>query len=390
MKSFFTVFFSLFLFSGLASHELDVEPQMGALKVTYRTDKKGERLDRVRFLLRGKESDKVILYPKPSSLIDNFNPLFRTVTVTQLPSGVYTLEWVVPNRDRYFEKPEPRLVRIQPGALTEVQQEIAPKKRENSFEVRAKGKLILSCETGICLQFSLTDNKGKQVFYPREVDRVIPLKKGAMLVLQIPEGEYQLQFSNPSISPKTIVVERDKTTSVHESRRVMPRSTKEELFALSVTANIPTGIFELEAEKEKKIDRGEGRHFTFSNLRQGNYRLSFKSSDPFFFPPPPVFVTLSHETHPELEVVYKTLGKLLVHTNIAEAKVGVVNPDTLEEVDTFLVVEGSGTTYLPEGRYQLLFHSPSPKFLPPPSVEVDIQSLKIKQINAYFDGAFPQ
>src|ERR1700722_15724901 len=88
----------------------------GTLIVTYQTNKEGERLDRIRFWVKG-DNFKQWLYPKGRSYVDDSATNTRKVVIENLQEGEYTIEFLVPNTDGFFEEVSPRHVAIVPGAV---------------------------------------------------------------------------------------------------------------------------------------------------------------------------------------------------------------------------------------------------------------------------------
>ena len=75
---------------------------VGSLVVSYQTDQKGERLERVRFRVTGEQGYSQ-LYPKGGAVVNHTPSPCCLVAVGSLPPGNYTLEFIVPNQDAHFE-----------------------------------------------------------------------------------------------------------------------------------------------------------------------------------------------------------------------------------------------------------------------------------------------
>lgn len=101
----------------------------GSLIVSYRTDSKGERLERVRFRVTG-EKGYSELYPKGGAVVNNDPSPCCVVAVDDLPEGPYALEFIVPNQDALFEEVPPRKIQIEAEAVTKVDQFIRPRDTE--------------------------------------------------------------------------------------------------------------------------------------------------------------------------------------------------------------------------------------------------------------------
>src|SRR5437879_978257 len=110
MKKLFTVLHLGFLFvliNNCACAEVQ-DLDVGTLIVTYKTDNKGERLNRVRFWLIDSTGSKVSLYPRNRAFVEDPKEPSRMVVIERLKSGNYTLKFLVPNADRYFQDVLPR------------------------------------------------------------------------------------------------------------------------------------------------------------------------------------------------------------------------------------------------------------------------------------------
>jgi len=74
--------------------------------VAYQTNQSGERLDRVRLWLTG-ENGQLQTFPKGQAFAEDLSVPSRTIVISELPPN-YRLEFVIPNRDHFFEEPLPR------------------------------------------------------------------------------------------------------------------------------------------------------------------------------------------------------------------------------------------------------------------------------------------
>lgn len=98
----------------------------GSLVVSYQTGPKGERLERVRFRVTG-EKGYSELYPKGGAVVNNSSSPCCLVAVDSLPAGTYSLEFIVPNQDAYFEAVPPRKIQIEAEKVTKIDQYIRPR-----------------------------------------------------------------------------------------------------------------------------------------------------------------------------------------------------------------------------------------------------------------------
>lgn len=97
----------------------------GSLIVSYQTGAKGERLERVRFRVTG-EKGYSELYPKGGTVISEGTNPCCIVAVDDLPPGTYTLEFIVPNQDAFFEEVPSREIAIAADQVTRIDQWIRP------------------------------------------------------------------------------------------------------------------------------------------------------------------------------------------------------------------------------------------------------------------------
>lgn len=102
---------------------LPSESKTGTLIATYQTGQKGERLDRIRFWLKS-ENHELNMYPKGSNFVDDQESMSRTVVIENLPTGKYTLQFLIPNKDAFFEEITPREFTIQEDETTKINQKI--------------------------------------------------------------------------------------------------------------------------------------------------------------------------------------------------------------------------------------------------------------------------
>ncbi len=151
-----------------------LSPEMGTVIVTYQTDQKGQRLDRIRFWLINENQERT-LYPKKDEFVANSSNSRneRTVVITHLPEGHYRIEFLIPNTDEFFEHVSPREFELTSSAVVKIDQTIHP-------------SLPSSIETD---QFSFIDqseiaqfivNPGRLAFPPPRV----PIQRPAFLYVK--------------------------------------------------------------------------------------------------------------------------------------------------------------------------------------------------------------
>lgn len=103
------------------------ENNSGTLIVNYRLEAEEARLDRVRFWLKGPHLSQK-MYPKAGAFAEDLKTHSRTVVIENLPVGTYHLEFLIPNKDAFFEDLPEKMIEISPGSMVKVDQ--CFKKRE--------------------------------------------------------------------------------------------------------------------------------------------------------------------------------------------------------------------------------------------------------------------
>lgn len=101
-------------------------PKTGTLIVTYHTGSSGERLNRIRFWLVDEYGERR-LYPRGTTFIENSHRSERKVLIENLLEGNYQLEFLIPNKDNYFEKISNRTLEISGGSIVKIDQPIKPR-----------------------------------------------------------------------------------------------------------------------------------------------------------------------------------------------------------------------------------------------------------------------
>lgn len=134
----FLFLYCLGLFSAKVVSSDDIVQDKGTIVVTYQTDHDGSRLDRVRFWLINEERERT-LYPKKEEFVSNYHTgIERTVVIGQLPAGHYTIQFLIPNTDGFFEKiPTPKEVNLKGGEVVKVDQIV------KTHKISMKGDLAM-------------------------------------------------------------------------------------------------------------------------------------------------------------------------------------------------------------------------------------------------------
>lgn len=98
----------------------------GRLIVTYHTGPTAERLNRIHFWLVNENGERR-LYPHGGAFVDDEDQSVRMVLIENLPQGNYDLEFLVPNKDNYFENIPTKNVTISSGSVVKIDQSIKPR-----------------------------------------------------------------------------------------------------------------------------------------------------------------------------------------------------------------------------------------------------------------------
>lgn len=123
------LYFALVLFSLLFCETSVIAAEdTGTLIVSYQTGAKGERLNRVRFLLSSEAGEDQI-YPKGNAFVEDEDEdcPSRMVAIEDLPAGKYMLKFLVPNKDGLFEDVPDRIIKIGKNSVVKVDQSIHPR-----------------------------------------------------------------------------------------------------------------------------------------------------------------------------------------------------------------------------------------------------------------------
>lgn len=212
--------------------------ESGTLIVTYQTTKEGERLDRIRFWIKG-DNYKQWLYPKGKSYFDDELTKTRKVVIEKLPEGKYTLEFLIPNTDGFFCEVPNRQVTITSGSVVRINQVIRAEGEASAqpqilaYETSPTpsgnpGSLIVSFDADKGselldkIRFSVSDAFGKKRIFPQDA-RVIntPGSGGRIVVISdLPGGDYSIEFFEDGSGPlakQKVHVKENTTTTIYES-----------------------------------------------------------------------------------------------------------------------------------------------------------------------------
>lgn len=422
----------------------DPEPEYGTLIVTYETEDRNEKIDRVRFWLIN-EQNKQTLYPKGATFVDDKEKNSRMVVIEDLNPGMYTLEFLIPNLDGKFEEIPAREVMIVEGEVSKVDQGIEYKKPSkttiadsnqaeeeiqlansndqpeesateplsdenekgnHSKQINTGGKLIVSYElsenTEIANQvmFRLINKKGDIFLYPQQdQNMIVALQSGKMVIIQhIPTGQYELEFflkdNNRLLASQRVTIEENRTKSIHQAisltKEQKPKTgffEKQQenhyLASLKLAANIPTAEYRLINLETREILEKKGREAAFKDLAPGTYEAHFFSYDPFFIPPRKEIIVLSPKSEIIKEVAYITLGKVKLTINIPATTASITPMHSGQPIVKKEIDHGEVVFYLPEGKYRITFRNEGEYSAPKP-IDIDVKPLQTFQVNAVY------
>lgn len=153
----------------------------GTLIVSYHTGPKGERLNRVRFMLSS-EGYNDTLYPKGNTYVEDEEYPSRLVVIEDLAVGKYSLKFLVPNQDGLFEDVPERKMTITKNSVTKIDQSIHP--RYATLKVTA-APVKTDDGTAIVPLITLLDSRG---------DVRTKSAKGKLITHSLPPGSYTVIF----------------------------------------------------------------------------------------------------------------------------------------------------------------------------------------------------
>lgn len=127
-KTFFTfLLMMLFLEMSHAQEEEQDENQPGTLIISYFTDDVGSRLDRIHFWLIDENNIRRFFPLKGSPVQHNPSHVEKTVVISDLSPGQYTIQFILPNTDHFFEELPPRQIRISGSDVLMIEQQVKVK-----------------------------------------------------------------------------------------------------------------------------------------------------------------------------------------------------------------------------------------------------------------------
>ncbi|MBN9377570.1 MAG: hypothetical protein BGO14_10775 [Chlamydiales bacterium 38-26] len=364
----------------------------GTLIINYQTNAKGERLDRVRFWLKD-SNHNMKMYPREQKYVEDKN-LCRTVVIEDLCPGLYTLEFLIPNKDAYFEESPEKKILIKPGEVVKIDQ-IFTKRTvmyhpiERLREWTAWHQFLLDMSSSYIAQYApyrgpasemgiiggslnVETNLPDAQWALYQGEKITYRGLGSVSNLIVPPGQgYSIRVKK--IPGYEIKVYPNGPFSIGRRQSFVARISYEKAFGyIDITANIPQeSILEVEifSESQKQpihlnLQPTQGTvQWSSSALPVGEYKIVFKG--PLELPAlSPLSVKVEANEHAQVSPDFKYTHDLTIESNTQDAIY------VLENVDTRKKWQGQGTKFtfqgLPRGHYNLNFASSRPEFVIPP------------------------
>lgn len=200
-------------------------------------------------------------------------------------------------------------------------------------------------------------------------------------------GYYEVSYDLPpnfeKFPPEEILIKEGQ--KVQLAPKFVPKTF------LRVIANIPDAIFTLNATVGTKIWKGEGREYTFTDMPQGTYRLTFSTQEPdYFIPPKEMKVIFNDKETKTINAAYQIAGKLIIRTNIDRSHVVIQEVGGAKKNYQETIVNHSKAFTLPEGRYKITLSTVSEdrgttaNLIPPDPIEIIVKPLTDQDLNLSF------
>lgn len=185
MQLFFWFIFAIFFntFGQATEYSEDKVEDAGTLIVSYHTGLKGERLNRVRFMLSSNGCNNT-LYPKGNTYVEDEEYPSRLVVIEDLPVGKYSLKFLIPNQDGLFEEVPEREVTIIKNSVTKIDQSIHPRYATLKATI---GPIKSNDGTAITPLIKLLDSQGNVC---------TKSKTGKLITHSLPPGSYTVNFES--------------------------------------------------------------------------------------------------------------------------------------------------------------------------------------------------
>lgn len=194
--------------------------QDATLVITFKTGAAGERLNRVRFWLRD-EKGLPKLYPRSKGYISDPEGLSKKVVIDHLPAGHYSLQFIYPNRDQFFENLALREFDLRPDTVMKIDQVIRPKYAS-----------ITAFSTGA------DEDKASIKLLNDKNEVVISSSEGRLEATQLMPGTYQIRFGKLAgyKTPTAITISikaGEQVNNLHGEYQRLPRLKSKEAIAFN-------------------------------------------------------------------------------------------------------------------------------------------------------------
>jgi formylglycine-generating enzyme required for sulfatase activity len=394
----------LFIFLIFANQSFAQET--GTLIVTYQTDNQGYRLDRIRFWLINDKQEKT-LYPKKDEFVAN-SPLGkeRTVVISHLPAGRYTIQFLTPNADRFFEPVPARQFELEAGEVVKIDQEIRPNQAVSkpqaidllttNFPYHFPASLaslayIAPPPLNQRSFFSLKSNLEEAEWKLFRNERPFFVGRGSIQHFPLIPGNYHLVAEEMPgytvhTSPKGIIAiypGQEATAEIFYQRDTG-------YIAIDVSLSMPLNfkiISQDSAQRtiEEKISPKEGRiRWKSDPLFTGSYTIIYHIPNS---PPQTQLLTLTKGQLALLNPQFKFKGSIEIVTDSPEASF------TLKGQNGAVIGQGHGLSYtfkdLSPGNYSVTFSAPHGSFYSAPanqSVQIENNQAQHIQVQYHKEG----
>jgi hypothetical protein len=367
----------------------------------------------VHFLL--KKDGFVQMHPKEEST--DSGETERTVVIKDLDPGQYQLQFLVPNKDRFFEPVETQTIDISNERTVKVQQDIQPVTRkilERKSEskplyetilgvkpdenTQSIGSLIIAYDTGThpelidLVSYQVRDSNGEAKAVPRERDILRdPISSGYLVYYpELTAGNYTVEFyvEDEMYAAKEISIDKGRTQTVRQVVDITTPDAEtetEELkvpdCSISVDNNKEKAAFKILQDSER-VYSGTGSVASIQLKEYTLYTIEPEELTGFdsTVNPSPEF-SLEPGEQLEFQIEYKKqTGNLSVET---DAPNGVMIDVSIEPQDsTGTAVSASiesrngeiawKSEELPTGQYRVLFETPD-QYIPIESEVVEVR-----------------
>jgi formylglycine-generating enzyme required for sulfatase activity len=179
------------------------------LVVNYSTGEAQYRLDRIRFWLIGSDGSRS-MYPSSDNFEDDVFTGYRSVTINDLPTDDYTIEFLLPNSDRAFQEISPLAVEVKKGASNVIIQDIEMRYARVNALARTSHDDLIEDEK-IWISINTPDGKTLEKKNSRELCTDALLSGDYVVTFAAIEG-----FEKPRPVPITVVAGESLDPIVHD------------------------------------------------------------------------------------------------------------------------------------------------------------------------------